>query len=218
MCGRFINLNKVEKLKKIFEINGFDNINNLISYNIAPSQSSIIVTNHKSFKLEKAKWGFNFFDKLNNIKKSVINSRIETIDKNIFFIESFEKRKCLIPANGYFEWTVKNNTKVPYFINVADKETIYFAGIWKYNNFESNDSKVFSIITKPTIDSLKKIHHRMPFMLSLNESIEYLNTRDSHYLQKMSSSILEEYIEYFQISKFVNNPFNNSEKCIKPII
>ena len=218
MCGRFINLNKVEKLKKIFEINEFDNINNLISYNIAPSQSSIIVTNHKSFKLEKAKWGFNFFDKLNNIKKSVINSRIETIDKNIFFIESFEKRKCLIPANGYFEWTVKNNTKVPYFINVPDKETIYFAGIWKYNNFENNDSKVFSIITKPTNDLLKKIHHRMPFMLSQNESIEYLNTRDSHYLQKISSPILEEYIEYFQISKFVNNPFNNSEKCIQPII
>ena len=60
MCGRFINLNKVDKINKIFEIDKLENFQNLISYNIAPSQSTIIITNAKSLKIEKACWGFSW--------------------------------------------------------------------------------------------------------------------------------------------------------------
>ena len=63
MCGRFINLNRIDKLNKIFEINESKNVENAISYNIAPSQSSIIIINSKFFKIEKADWGIKFFDK-----------------------------------------------------------------------------------------------------------------------------------------------------------
>ena len=80
MCGRFINLNKIDKLNKIFEINESKNIENEISYNIAPSQSTIIITNLKFFKIEKANWGIKFFDKRQNQEKSIINSRLETIN------------------------------------------------------------------------------------------------------------------------------------------
>ena len=217
MCGRFINLNRIDKLNKIFEINESKNIENAISYNIAPSQSSIIIINSKFFKIEKADWGIKFFDKREYQEKNIINSRLETIQKKILFKESFEKRRCVIPANGYYEWSVKDNIKIPYFINIPDKETIYFAGIWKYLNFKKSSMKVFSIITKPSNSLLKEIHDRMPVTLSSEESKGYLDHNNSDYLKNNVKSTLEEYFEFFKISKFVNNPINNSSECFKPI-
>ena len=217
MCGRFVNLNKIDKLNKIFEINESENVENGISYNIAPSQSTIIITNSKFFKIEKANWGMKFFDKKQNQEKNIINSRLETIQKKILFKESFEKRRCVIPANGYYEWSVKDNIKIPYFINIPDKEMIYFAGIWKYFNFKKSSMKVFSIITKPANNLLKEIHDRMPVTLSAEESKDYLDHNNSDYLTSNVQSILEEYFEFFKISKFVNNPINNSSECVKAI-
>ena len=217
MCGRFVNLNKIDKLNKIFEINESENVENGISYNIAPSQSTIIITNSKFFKIEKADWGMKFFDKRQNQEKNIINSRLETIQNKILFKESFEKRRCVIPANGYYEWSINDNIKIPYFINIPDKETIYFAGIWKYLNFKKSSMKVFSIITKPSNSLLKEIHDRMPVTLSSEESKDYLDHNNSDYLKNNVKSLLEEYFEFFKISKFVNNPINNSSECIKPI-
>jgi putative SOS response-associated peptidase YedK len=217
MCGRFVNLNKIDKLNKIFEINESENVENGISYNIAPSQSTIIITNSKLFKIEKADWGMKFFDKRQNQEKNIINSRLETIQNKILFKESFEKRRCVIPANGYYEWSINDNIKIPYFINIPDKETIYFAGIWKYLNFKKSSMKVFSIITKPSNSLLKEIHDRMPVTLSSEESKDYLDHNNSDYLKNNVKSLLEEYFEFFKISKFVNNPINNSSECIKPI-
>jgi putative SOS response-associated peptidase YedK len=217
MCGRFVNLNKIDKLNKIFEINESENVENGISYNIAPSQSTIIITNSKLFKIEKADWGMKFFDKRQNQEKNIINSRLETIQNKILFKESFEKRRCVIPANGYYEWSINDNIKIPYFINIPDKETIYFAGIWKYLNFKKSSMKVFSIITKPSNSLLKEIHDRMPVTLSSEESKDYLDHNNSDYLKNNVKSLIEEYFEFFKISKFVNNPFNNSSECIKPI-
>jgi len=216
MCGRFINLNNVDKLNKIFEINKPNNIKYRISYNIAPSQLSLIITNFKLLNIEKAMWGFNFFDKQRNIEKQIINSRLETIKEKMLFKESFEKRKCIIPANGYYEWISENNNKIPYFIHIPDKEPIYFAGIWKYLNIKKNTFKIFSIITKPANSLLREIHHRMPAILSFNESKEFLENNNSNYLSEIHSSI-DEYFEFFKVSKFVNNPINNSQKCINPI-
>ena len=216
MCGRFVNLNTVEKLDKIFSISKHDNIKYKISYNISPSQLSLIITNFKFLKIENAKWGFNFFDKQRSIEKQIINSRLETIKEKMMFKDSFEKRKCIIPANGYYEWILKNNIKIPYFIHIPEKETIYFAGIWRYLNIKENTLKVFSIITKPANRLLKEIHHRMPVILSFNESKEFLENNNSDYLNDINPSI-EEYFEFFKVSKFVNNPINNSYECIKPI-
>ena len=217
MCGRFINLNKIDKLNKIFEINESKNIENETSYNIAPSQPTIIITNLKFFKIEKANWGIKYFDKRQNQEKNIINSRLETIQKKILFKDSFEKRRCVIPANGYYEWSIKDNIKNPYFINIPDKEMIYFAGIWKYFNFKKSSMKLFSIITKPANSLLKEIHDRMPVTLSAEESKDYLDHNNSDYLKNNVKSLLEEYFEFFKISKFVNNPINNSSECIKPI-
>ena len=216
MCGRFININKTNSIKKNFNI--INSISeDLISYNIAPSQISFIITNNKKINLEKAKWGYSFIDKKTNSEKSIINSRLETIMDKILFKESYYKRKCIIPANGYFEWSIKKQVKIPYFIHIPLSEPMYFAGIWKYINYKNNMDKVFTILTKEANKQIKVIHHRMPVLLSSTEGEEYLQDKDSSYLKKNYVSLLEEDLDYYSISKFVNNPLNNSKECIQPV-
>ena len=76
MCGRFTNLNKNNKLKRIFSINKSEKILDKISFNISPSQLLVIITNDNSIDLELGRWGLKFFDKKENIKKTIINSRL----------------------------------------------------------------------------------------------------------------------------------------------
>ena len=82
---------------------------------------------------------------------------------------------------------------------------------------EIRTMKVFSIITKPANSLLQDIHDRMPVILSSEESKDYLEHNNSNYLTNNAQSIFEEYFEFFKISKFVNNPINNSSECFKPI-
>ena len=215
MCGRFINLNSNKKLKNIFEIDDNKDLENTHSYNIAPSQESIIIVDNN--KIEIANWGFKFIDKENQKENLVINSRLETIKDKLIFKDSFLKRKCLIPANGYYEWHKENNIKKPYFIHIPEKESIFFAGIWRYLDFYNSKKIIFSIITKPANSILAKIHHRMPVIFSIEESREYLESNNSEFLNINFVSTIENYFEYYEISKFVNSPTNNSPKCIIPI-
>ncbi|PPR45270.1 MAG: putative SOS response-associated peptidase YedK [Alphaproteobacteria bacterium MarineAlpha5_Bin8] len=215
MCGRFINLNSNKKLKNIFDINDKNNLKNINSYNVAPSQQTIIINNDNNCEL--ADWGFKFVDKESQKENLVINSRLETINNKLIFKDSFLKRKCIIPANGYYEWHKENNIKKPYFIHVPEKETIFFAGIWKYIDFYKSKRLVFSIITKPANYILTKIHHRMPVIFSIEESKEYLESNNNEFLDTNFVSIIEKYFEFYEISKFVNSPVNNSPECINPI-
>jgi len=214
MCGRFINLSKTSSLKKIFNIDS-SATKDILSYNISPSQISYIIFKKHTNYIEEAKWGYSFFDKKTNQENNIINSRLESISNKILFKESYYKRKCIIPLNGYYEWCLKDNIKIPFFIHIPPSEPIYLAGIWKYINFKKYDQKVFTIITKKANENISKIHHRMPVVLSQEEAEEYLNDYNSSFLNRSFSSSIESDLDFYSVSKFVNNPFNNSKKCIQ---
>ena len=216
MCGRFINLTKNNTLKKIFNSKSVLT-KDLRSYNISPSQNSYIIFKKNFINIEEAQWGYSFLDKKNNHEKNIINSRIETITDKLLFKDSYLKRKCLIPLNGYYEWAIKNDKKIPFFIHIPPCEPMYMAGIWKYIDLTKNDNKVFTIITKRSNDNLSKVHHRMPVLLSVEEGEEYMNDEKSSFLKKNYFSTIESDLDFYQISKFVNNPLNNSKECIKTI-
>ena len=216
MCGRFINLIKTNSLKKKFDISS-SQTKDLISYNISPSQTSNIIFKKNIINIDESKWGYSFFDKKNNQEKNIINSRIETINNKVLFKESYYKRKCIIPLNGYYEWSLIDNNKIPFFIHIPPCEPMYLAGIWKYINFKKDDKKVFTIITKNANENIRKIHHRMPVLLSIEEGVEYLEDDNSSFLNDNFSSSLESELDFYSVSKFVDNPLNNSKKCILPI-
>jgi len=216
MCGRFINLTKTSSLKKKFDIVS-PQTKDLRSYNISPSQTSNIIFKKNIINIDESKWGYSFFDKKNNQEKNIINSRIETINNKVLFKESYYKRKCIIPLNGYYEWSLIDNNKIPFFIHIPPCEPMYLAGIWKYINFKKDDQKVFTIITKNANENIRKIHHRMPVLLSVEEGMEYLDDDNSSFLNDNFSSSLESELDFYSVSKFVNNPLHNSEKCILPV-
>ena len=216
MCGRFVNIEKKEKIQKLFPSLSAINYSDK-SYNISPSNLiNVIYKKNNNIYLDNLFWSFSFFNKQNNITQFVINARVETIASKYLFKESFNKRKCLIISNGYFEWKEIKNTKQPYYISIPKNELMFFGGIWREeikNNLKTN---VVCIITKEANDNLSNIHTRMPLLMSHNEGLDFLNDDNNRFLQS-NKSIIEDDIDYFPVSKTVNNPKNNDENCIKEI-
>ena len=139
MCGRFVSIAKKNKIKKIFNVKKENNFSEE-SYNISPSKKiNVLYYKDGELILDSLKWGYSFFSKFNEKNQLVINSRLETINSKLIFKDSYLKRKCIIIANGYFEWKRVNEKKQPYFINIPEQELFYFAGIWRSEDF--NDKK-----------------------------------------------------------------------------
>jgi putative SOS response-associated peptidase YedK len=214
MCGRFASYKNLNKLKNIFNITNSD-FNITESYNISPGQNVNIIL---SYKLENyllaSNWGYNFINSKTQNKQIVINSRIETINSKLLFKDSFLKRKCIIPANGYFEWSQKEEEKKPYLIKLGDGELIYFAGVWRKEKYNEDKRRVFSIITKAANKKINEIHHRMPIVLNANNAQDYLETKDNNLIFDNFEDVD---LSFSEVSKYVNNPKNNDEKCITTI-
>ena len=214
MCGRFASYKNLNKLKNIFNICNSD-FSTTQSYNISPGQDVNIVLNYKfdNFLLS-SNWGYNFINNKTKNNQSVINSRIETINSKLLFKDSFLKRKCIIPANGYFEWSEKEGEKKPYYIQLGDGELIYFAGVWRKEKYNNDKRRVFSIITKAANSNINKIHHRMPLVLNANAAQDYLELKDDN----LNLNNFEDVdLKFTEVSKYVNSPINNDEKCITSI-
>ena len=214
MCGRFASYKNLNKLKNIFNITNSD-FNITQSYNISPGQNVNIILSYKleNYLLE-SNWGYTFINSNNQNKQIVINSRIETINSKLLFKDSFLKRKCIIPANGYFEWSQKEGEKKPYLIKLGDCELIYFAGVWRKEKYNEDKRRVFSIITKAANKKINEIHHRMPVVLNANNAQDYLETKDNNLIFDNFEDVD---LNFFEVSKYVNNPKNNDEKCITTI-
>ena len=214
MCGRFASYKNLNKLKNIFNICNSD-FNTTQSYNISPGHDVNIVLNYRFDNyLLSSNWGYNFINSKTKNNQSVINSRIETINSKLLFKDSFLKRKCIIPANGYFEWIEKEGEKKPYYIQLGDGELIYFAGVWRKEKYNNDKRRVFSIITKAADTNINKIHHRMPLVLNANAAQDYLELKDDN----LNLNNFEDVdLKFTEVSKYVNSPKNNDEKCITSI-
>ena len=214
MCGRFASYKNLNKLKNIFNICNSD-FSTTKSYNISPGQDVNIVLNYKFDNyLLSSNWGYNFINNKTKNNQSVINSRIETINSKLLFKDSFLKRKCIVPANGYFEWSEKEGEKKPYYIQLGDGELIYFAGVWRKEKYNNDKRRVFSIITKAADTNINKIHHRMPLVLNANAAQDYLELKD----ENLNLNNFEDVdLKFTEVSKYVNSPKNNDEKCITRI-
>ena len=214
MCGRFASYKNLNKLKNIFNITNSD-FNITQSYNISPGQNVNIILSYKleNYLLE-SNWGYTFINSNTQNKQMVINSRIETINSKLLFKDSFLKRKCIIPANGYFEWSQKEGEKKPYLIQLGCGELIYFAGVWRKEKYNDDKRRVFSIITKAANKKINEIHNRMPVVLNANNAQDYLETKDNNLIFDNFEDVD---LNFSEVSKYVNNPKNNDEKCITTI-
>ena len=118
------------------------------------------------------------------------------------FKDSFIKRRCIVIANGYYEWKKINNNKIPFLISIPVLETIFFAAIWRVENINNNHVPVCCILTKEASDTIKSVHGRMPIIYSANDALTFLKEKET----KTENSNLENDLDYYTVSKKINNP------------
>ena len=174
MCGRFT-LKRPERIKFDRIVDTFDLDNIIPRYNIAPSQNVLAVVERDAVReIVSLQWGLIPF--WSKEAKAFINARVETIEEKPTFKESFERRRCLIPADGFYEWE-RAGTKLsqPYYFQMKDGAPFAFAGIWDRWKTNGNTITSCAIITTTANELLSEIHHRMPVIMRPESHDLWLN-------------------------------------------
>lgn len=224
MCGRFAQHSPIEIFQLAFNIDIIES-DATPNYNIAPTQQILCILNQDNQNhLVKFHWGLvPFWSKDIKIGSRMINARAETVADKPAFHNAFKKRRCLILADGYYEWKGKKGQKQPYYITIPSGKPFAFAGLWEtWLSKEIDDESAYrscTIITTEASESLKDLHHRMPVILLKDYHEKWLNPEIQN--QKELKNVLENGIiddlQYYPVSKHVNSPKNNDPECIREI-
>jgi putative SOS response-associated peptidase YedK len=188
------------------------------NYNCAPSQKLPVITNAEKGKLSYFKWGLiPFWAKDPKIGYRLINTRAETITEKPSFKSAFKKRRCLIPANGFYEWR-KDENKTPFRITVNEDELFAMAGLWEsWKDGEGKKVHTFSIITTTPNSLMESIHDRMPVILHREDEERWLTEEDEPKLLELLKPCDPYLMKAYPISKKVNSPANNGPEIVEPI-
>jgi putative SOS response-associated peptidase YedK len=207
MCGRFSLTAEDFELKERFGVE-IDSRIYTPRYNAAPSQRLAVISNENPGEISFMRWGLvPFWAKDPAIGNKLINARAETIADKPSFKQALKRRRCLIPASGFFEWKQSGN-KQPYYFHLKGKELFAFAGLWEsWKDAEGKELRSFTIITTKANEIMKGIHHRMPVLLNEDE-----NMNVEEILQPLSPIHMERYA----VSKQVNKPINDYPEIIEP--
>ena len=189
MCGRYIVTSSKDMLERRFNAK-FDEPNYIKRYNASPSQKLPVILNSDPHKIKMLYWGIMpiWAAKIGR-KDGLINIRTETLRDKKTFSKDLELRRCLILADGFYEWARQGKLKLPYLFQLKNKKPFSFAGLWEENtNKVGMKITTFAIITTSANPLLKKIHDRMPVILNnKTEKIWLSNTNNEEKLSLLSS-------------------------------
>jgi putative SOS response-associated peptidase YedK len=222
MCGRFTLFEADKILSKEFGVSSIPPLSP--RYNIAPSQLVATVratTAGSGREIALLRWGLiPSWSKDPAIGNRLINARAETAREKPSFRNAFKRHRCLIPANGFYEWQRLERGKQPFYIRMRDGHPFAFAGLW--DRWESPDEGIVetcAILTTDANDVLAPIHDRMPVILP---AIEYdrwldLSLQNPDSLAPLLVPFPPEEMLAFPVSPRVNAPSTDDEKCIAPL-
>ena len=190
-------------------------------YNIAPSQEVAVVRADGQRRLEALKWGLvPFWAKDLKKLKPMINARMETLVEKPTFRAALSRRRCLIPADGFFEWKKESGTKVPLHIRMRDKSLFAFAGL--FDQWKSPEGEVLetcAIITVPAGGWITEVHDRMPAILKAEDEEHWLDTniKEPARILSMLGPYPADQMEAIVVSPAVNSPKKDSPECVQPV-
>lgn len=219
MCGRFTRTVDIKSIKDMFKADMLET-DLAVSYNIAPRQPIVVVMEKGVRKVVSMQWGLiPHWAKDEKIASKLINARSETITEKPSFANSFKKKRCLIVADGFFEWKTKGKSKIPQYIYLKDRSPFAMAGLYDlWTNPQGQTIATCTIITTAANEFMKDIHHRMPMIIPPESYDLWLDPTISA-LTKLNQ-ILKPYdgnlMATHTVSVAVNSPVNNDENCIKP--
>jgi putative SOS response-associated peptidase YedK len=216
MCGRFI-FTDPSKIKGLMPDADIDQLKIELapSYNIAPSQDIPAILNDGSNKVRLIRWGLvPSWAKDISIGYKMINARAETITEKPAFKKLIKIRRCLIFAEGFYEWEKQGHARQPYFIYMKETRVFAFAGLWDIWEKDGDALVSGTIITTDANTLISGIHDRMPVILAPDSYEAWLGnySRDVLNLLKPFSS---EQMDAYPVSRLVSSPANNSPECIR---
>ena len=207
MCGRYYFSIDLGNLSFVENIDGFTFEEN---FNIAPQTSVPVVIDNK---LRECTWGYYpqwLKDQSNS--RPLFNTRFESLLEKKTFISAFKKSRCLVPISGWYEWKVVDEGKQPYFFKNTNDENLLAAGLyWD----RSDGSTEFTIITTAAPVEINEVHDRSPLILDDVSTGVWLSDDEPEDIHSDISHDFGNRIEFYQVSKSVNNPKNNNEELIK---
>lgn len=217
MCGRYSFAQLSKEVEKRFKIQ-VDGNTYVARYNCAPSQKSGVITNQQPEQLNFYQWGLRPpWIKDIRMTSLMINARAESLQEKPSFKEAFKTKRCLIPADGFYEWKKIGKQKTPHYIRLKSTEIFAMAGLWEeWKDEQGKIKNTFAIITTRSNELMKPIHQRMPVILPRELEKEWLENPDPRDLQKMLRPIDSEEIEAFEVGPKINKATNEGKDLIEP--
>jgi putative SOS response-associated peptidase YedK len=219
MCGRYTLATPAERLAEEF---GFDGSSVELSqnYNVAPTQGvAAVLEEGGQRRLEVLRWGLipPWADDP-QIGSRMINARSETAPGKPSFRRAFRERRCLIPADGFYEWQRTNGTKQPFYIHMEDGRPFAFAGLWEsWGKSGEGEVRTCTILTTGANALVGEIHERMPVIVAPDAYDVWLDpASERDELTGLLAPYPEDEMEAYPVSRFVNSPSNNDPRCIEP--
>lgn len=220
MCGRYSLTASLQKLAERFE---FDSDEEIFPprYNIAPTQQVLTVIGGETRRAGFIRWGLiPTWSKDSHPGHPIINARAETVAEKPIFRNSLKKRRCLVLADGFYEWQQVGGTKRPMRVTMRSGEPFAFAGLWSMGSDpDGNRISSCAIITTEANDLLRPIHHRMPVILSEEAEDLWLDRAldDSVVLTQLLEPYSDDAMEAYEVSRLVNSASNDIPEVARSV-
>ena len=220
MCGRFTLFTSPEDILAAFDIDTLPRGFTLAPrYNIAPSQDiAIIRTDQQQRYIGPARWGLvPAWSKEARPRYSTINSRIESVAEKPAYRVPFRRRRCLIPADGFYEWAQRPEGKIPHFICRQDRQVLAFAGLWDQWSGDDDAFDSCVIITAPARGVMQSLHSRMPVILESGAWERWLDpacTVPDEVAARLVPAPADS-LTAWPVSTWVNSPAHDAPRCLE---
>ena len=220
MCGRFVRKRNASSIAADF---GVDEVVDDLqpSFNIAPTQDVAVIVNNGAKRLVAMRWGLvPAWATDPTVGSRLINARAETLAEKAAFKEALKRRRCLIVADGFYEWQKIGKDKAPLLIRLKTDQTFAFAGLYEMWTPPWGETlTTCTIITTEPNDLTRPIHDRMPAILPRKLESLWLDetARDSQWLLDMLAPYPAEQMEAYPVSNLVNSVKNDSPELIEPV-
>ena len=221
MCGRYTLSSPADLVADLFEIN--DDFALIARYNIAPTQETAVVRvteNGSKRRLDQLRWGLiPAWAKDPSIGNRMINARAEGVAEKPSFRNSFKRQRCLVIADGFYEWQKRPEGKQPFYFQLKTRQPFALAGLWEnWTKDERGPLETFTIITTEPNDLVASVHQRMPVILKPENYQQWLdpNFSERQSLEGLLRSYPSDEMESLPVSTWVNSPAHDDPRCIIP--
>lgn len=212
MCGRYTLKTNLSELMQIFQAEADNELDLAPRHNIAPTETVPVVRadpTDKRRELVMLRWGLiPFWAKDPKIGNRMINARAETIAEKPSFRQAFQSRRCLIPADGFYEWKKVDRQKIPYLIDRPNHQPFAFAGLWEHWQKDGQDISSCTIITTTPNSLMAELHDRMPVILPNDQYPLWLDPdcRDLSQLEPLLCPCPSDFLKCVPIEQPKNDP------------